>query len=141
MSSTLSSTVSSAWSIKVSSTLFDILLNRFQGASWMFYLPPKQKEFSLWGTCSNHCLEAAGLEDKITVFAGMAHGHRHLKDLTLSKVTKNREGEVTAVEEVFREENYDRMYQGKSVDFEANSSRTMKLFFGWCLKLGKAWHT
>merc|ERR1712131_324388 len=81
------------------------------GASWMFYLPPKQKEFSLWGTCSNHCLEAAGLEDKITVFAGMAHGHRHLKDLTLSKVTKNRDGEVTAVEEVFREENYDRMYQ------------------------------
>ena len=79
----------------------------------MFYLPPKQKEFSLWGTCSHHCLEAAGLEDKITVFAGMAHGHRHLKDLTLSKVTKNGDGEVTAVKEVFREENYDRMYQGK----------------------------
>ena len=115
----MSSTVSSAWSSKVSSTLSDISLNRFQGASWMFYLPPKQKEFSLWGTCSNHCLEAAGLEDKITVFAGMAHGHRHLKDLTLSKVTKNRDGEVTAVEEVFREENYDRMYQGKSIEFSS----------------------
>ena len=80
----------------------------------MFYLPPKQKEFSLWGTCSNHCLEAAGNDNNITLFAGMAHGHKYLKSLTLSKVTKNDKGEVAAVEQVFGENNYDRMYQGKT---------------------------
>ena len=79
----------------------------------MFYLPPKQKKFSLWGTCSKHCLDAVRIyRDNITLFAGMAHGHKYLKSLTLSKVTQNDNGKVDAVQEVFSERNYDRMYQG-----------------------------
>ena len=97
-------------------TDFDGLISviQYEGASWMFYLPPKQNEFSLWGTCSNHCLEAAGNDNNITLFAGMAHGHKYLKSLTLSKVTKDANGNVATVKKVFGEDNYDRMYQGKT---------------------------
>ena len=79
------------------------------GATWMFYLPPKQKDFSLRGTCSGSCLKAAKLNDtdEITIFAGMAHGHTHMTSLKLSKISEN--GEVT---EVFTEKSYARMYQG-----------------------------
>ena len=81
------------------------------GASWMFYLPPKQENFSLWGTCSRDCLSrASGQKDefKFNIFAAVAHGHPYLTDLTVSKVSNN----GTTVNEVFRESNYDRFYQG-----------------------------
>jgi hypothetical protein len=29
------------------------------GATWMFYLPPAQTDFELYGTCSKECLAAA----------------------------------------------------------------------------------
>ena len=79
------------------------------GATWMFYLPPKQTDFSLRGTCSGKCLKAAHLNDtnEITVFAGMAHGHTHMTELKLSKVSED--GNVT---EIFTEKNYARLYQG-----------------------------
>ena len=79
------------------------------GATWMFYLPPKQEDFSLRGTCPGNCLKAAKLNasNEITIFAGMAHGHTHMTNLKLSKVCEN--GEVT---EVFTENNYARLYQG-----------------------------
>lgn len=80
------------------------------GATWMFYLPPNQKDFSLRGTCHGSCLKAAKLNDtdEITIFAGMAHGHTQMTGLKLSKVSEN--GEVT---EIFTENNYARLYQGK----------------------------
>jgi len=84
------------------------------GASWMFYLPPRQEQFSLWGTCSRDCLASANDNSKefeFNIFAAFAHGHRHLTDLTLSKVStdsKNR----TLAKQIFRESNYDRFYQG-----------------------------
>ena len=83
------------------------------GASWMFYLPPKQEKFSLWGTCSRDCLSHAnGQNDfEFNIFAAFAHGHRHLTDLTLSKVSKNSKNE-TVTKQVFKETNYDRFYQG-----------------------------
>ena len=79
------------------------------GATWMFYFPPKQTDFSLRGTCSGKCLKAAHLNDtnEITVFAGMAHGHTQMTELKLSKVSEN--GDVT---EIFTEKNYARLYQG-----------------------------
>ena len=86
------------------------------GASWMFYLPPKQEKFSLWGTCSRDCLShASGQADEFefNIFAAFAHGHRHLTDLTVSKVSNN----GTTVNQVFQETNYDRFYQGELLNY------------------------
>ena len=58
------------------------------GAMFQFYLPPRQKNFSLWGTCSKNCLNAAHGSDEETdlkIFAAFAHGHQFMTDLALIK--------------------------------------------------------
>ena len=60
----------------------------------MFYLPPAQESFKLYGSCNKECLQAAAGIDtnyNLTIFAASSHGHMYMQQQKLSKITGGRE--------------------------------------------------
>merc|ERR1712227_650608 len=82
------------------------------GATWMFYLPPNQENFSLYGSCNKECLAAAATlsefenGEKIKIFAASSHAHKYATSIKLSQIRNGQE-----INRLVDEPYYDRMYQ------------------------------
>ena len=78
------------------------------GATWMFYLPPQQEHFKLYGSCNKECLAAATRSNnyQINIFAASSHGHKYAQSIRLSKVRG-----LDEVQRIVDEPHYDRLYQ------------------------------
>ena len=76
----------------------------------MFYLPPAQESFKLYGSCNRECLQAAAGNENdynMTIFAASSHGHMYMQKQKLSKITDGQEVQVRVTSSTnLQKENY-----------------------------------
>ena len=75
----------------------------------MFYLPPAQESFKLYGSCNKECLQAAAKNENdynMTIFAASSHGHMYMQKQKLSKITNGQEVQVRVTSSSNLQKNY-----------------------------------